>query len=42
MESVSKTIKPETIASIKEDAKREILLNAKKGPEAIIKSIKNF
>ncbi len=41
MESVSKTIKPETIASIKEDAKREILLNANKGPEAIIKSIKS-
>jgi hypothetical protein len=40
MESVSNTIKPETIASIKEDAKREILLNAKKGPDAIIKSIK--
>ena len=41
MESVSKTIKPETIASIKEDAKREILLNASKGPEAIIKGIKS-
>jgi len=40
MESISNTIKPETIASIKEDAKREILLNAKKGPDAIIKSIK--
>ena len=41
MESVSKTIKPETIASIKEDAKREILLNANKGTDAIVKSIKS-
>ena len=41
MESISKTIKPETIAEVKQDASREILLNSKKGPEAIVKSIRN-
>ena len=41
MESISKTIKPETIVKVKEDAKRDILLNAKKGTKAIVKSIKS-
>ena len=41
MESISKTIKPETIAEVKQDASREILLNSKKGPEAIVKAIRN-
>jgi len=41
MESISKNIKPESIVSIKESAKRDILLNASKGADAIIASIKS-
>ena len=41
MESISSNIKPESIASIKEGAKRDILLNASKGVDAIVASIKS-
>ncbi len=41
MPSISKNIKPESIASINEGAKRDILLNASKGIDAIVSSIKS-
>ena len=41
MESISKNIKPESIVSIKESAKRDILLNGSKGVDAIVASIKS-
>ena len=41
MPSISKNIKPESIASINEGAKRDILLNASKGVDAIVSSIKS-